>query len=197
LKIWEEREKLQMSETEKLLAFLSLHETKAQDSYLGALLVTNHQGVPQEFRCSQPVKPTAIQKPLYGGVLVPYIGVTLCGVPLIRSLKSKPSLIVLEKDFLLGVRPSITSPAVFVQRAGEAIEISAGTQENSTKRRKIDCPSGRFQPIIISPHYDYLDDLDVAYETLDSIFTSLDPLEPFKRIKTAIDVLAKQDERFQ
>ena len=186
-----------MSENEKLLGFLSLHQNSGQDGYLGALLVTDYQGVPQEFRCSQPVKPTAIQKPLYGEVLIPYIGVTLCGVPLIGSLKSEPSLIILEQEYLLGVRPSTVCPTAFVQRVGEAIEVSTGSQEDSGQKRKIDCPSGRFQPINMSAHPEYPDDLEAAHEILDSVFESLDPLEPFGRIKTAIDVLAKQDERFR
>ena len=68
---------------DQFLGFLALYETSGNEGYLGAILVTNNQGVPQEFRCTHPVKPTNIQKPLYGNTLEPYIGITLCGAPLI------------------------------------------------------------------------------------------------------------------
>jgi hypothetical protein len=66
-----------------LLGFLTLQETLNKDGYIGAILITDTGGVPQEFRCTHPVKPTVIQKPLYGDTLEPYIGVNLCGVPLV------------------------------------------------------------------------------------------------------------------
>lgn len=47
-----------------LLGFLSLYETLSHDGYLESILVTDHQGIPQEFRCTHPVRPTNIQKPL-------------------------------------------------------------------------------------------------------------------------------------
>ena len=67
-----------------LIGFLALYETSPRDGYLGAILITDLQGVPQEFRCTHPVKPTALQKPLYGNTLEPYIAVDLCGIPLIQ-----------------------------------------------------------------------------------------------------------------
>ena len=83
------------------LGFLTLSSTQNQDGYLGAILITDVQGVPKEFRCTHPVKPTTIQKPLYGNTLEPYIGVDLCGVPLISSISNKPSLILVNNEYLL------------------------------------------------------------------------------------------------
>src|SRR3990170_6152507 len=93
-------------EIKQLLGFLALQETSSHDGYLGAILITDLQGVPQEFRCTHPVKPTTIQKPLYGDTLEPYIGVKLCGIPLVESIQNQPALIIVEKEFLLDVRSS-------------------------------------------------------------------------------------------
>jgi len=181
-----------------LLGFLSLCETSNHDGYLGAILVTDLQGIPQEFRCTHPVKPTTLQKPLYGGTLESYVGVNLCGIPLIESIQNKPSLIVVNKDFLLGVRTGSGTPTVFIRRAGEAIEIKTfGDSQGKSKRERIDCPTGRFQPVVITPHYDYSDDTNSAREMLERVFTYLDPIEPFERMTKAIEVLGKQDKRFQ
>jgi len=185
-------------EQKMLLGFLGLHATLTHDGYLGAILVTDLQGIPQEFRCTHPVKPTAIQKPLYGDTLEPYIGINLCGIPLIESIKNKPSLIMVHKESLLGVRIASPCPVIFVRRAGEAIDIKpSDSSETTLRRERIDCPTGRFQPIILAPHPDFNDDITSARETLERIFSRLDPLEPFERMAKAIEVLAKQDKRFQ
>jgi hypothetical protein len=182
----------------QLLGFLSLYETSSHDGYLGAILVTDLQGIPHDFRCTQPVKPTTIQKPLYGNTLESYIGVNLCGLPLLESIQNKPSLVIINKEFLLAVRTGSSGPAVFIRRVGEALEIkTSGSSEGESKRERIDCPTGRFQPVMITPHYEYSDDLNSAREILEGVFTYLDPIEPFERMAKAIEVLSKQDKKFQ
>jgi len=182
------------NEKDVLLGFLSLFETPARDGKIGAILITDSNGVPQEFRCSHPVKPTAIQKPLYGDTLEPYIGVQLCGIPLLNSIQLKPTLIIVDKEFLLEVREGSPYPAIFIRRAGEAIELKSSEEK---ERVRIDSPTGRFQPIIIISHPDFGEDKEKAQEILNDIFNHLDPYEPFERMKKAVEVLGKQDNRFQ
>ena len=181
-----------------LLGFLSLYETLSRDGYLGTILVTDLQGIPQEFKCTYPVKPTAIQKPLYGDALKPYIGVNLCGIPLFKSIQNLPSLLLVQNEFLLDVRKAISHPVVYIRRAGEAIDLSSSDDPKTTlKRERIDCPTGKFQPVIFTPHPDFNDDITGAREILEKIFNYLDPLEPFDRMAKAVEVLGKQDKRFQ
>ena len=185
-------------ELRELLGFLALCETLDSTGYLGAILVTDMQGVPQEFRCTHPVKPTSIQKPLYGHTLEPYVGVNLCGIPLIQSIQNKLSLMVVQKEILLGVRTETSYPVVFIRRAGEAIEIKAADGSDAAlKRERVDSPTGKFQPIILSTHPDFQEDIPPARETIEKIFQYLDPLEPFERAVKAIEVLGTKDERFQ
>jgi len=185
-------------EHETLLGFLGLYVTEKGDGYLGGALISNLQGVPQEFRCTHTVKPTAIQKPLYGDALEPHIGVELCGMPLLQSIQNKPSLILVNKEFLLRVRIESSCPVAFVRRAGEAVEIKASDgSEISPDRERVDCATGRFQPIVFTVHPNFDDDKINTREILDKIFSYLDPLEPFERIKKAIEVLGKQDEKFR
>jgi hypothetical protein len=181
-----------------LLAFFALYETSSNDGYLGTVLVTDLQGIPQEFRCTHPVKPTTIQKPLYGDALEPYIGVHLCGVPLFKSIQNLPSLIVVHKEHLLDIRKSLSCPVIYIRRAGEAIDVSSSDKSGaSLKRERIDCSNGRFQPIVFNTHPDFSDDTTAAKEILEKIFSYLDPIEPFERMEKAIEVLSKQDKRFQ
>jgi len=188
----------QDEERDCLLAFFALYETSSNDGYLGTVLVTDLQGIPQEFRCTHPVKPTAIQKPLYGDALEPYIGVQLCGVPLFKSIQNLPALIVVHKEHLLDIRKSLSCPTIYIRRAGEAIDVSSADKSGSTlKRERIDCSTGRFQPIIVTSHPDFDEDTTIAKDILEKIFSYLDPIEPFDRMGKAIEVLSKQDKRFQ
>lgn len=188
-----------IEEEKNLIGFLGLYETLSQDGYIGSILITDHQGRPQEFRCTYQIKPTTIQKPLYGETLEPHIGVNLCGIPLIKSIQSEPSLIVVNKEFLIDIREESPCPVIFIRRAGEAIDIKESNSSDITLRReRIDCSTGRFQPIIIKLHTNYYDDdINNTRKTLEKVFTHLDPIEPFERIEKAIEILSKQDKRFQ
>jgi len=184
-------------EQDKLLGFLNLYETANKDGYLGAMLITDLQGIPQEFRCTYPVKPTSVQKSLYGDTLVPYIGVHLCGIPLIKTVKSLPSLIIVPQVYLLEVRPGIDFPVVLVQRAGDVIEVETPIDKKPIiERERLECPTKKFQPIIFAPHPHFYDDRAVSREILGQIFGYLDPLEPFERMSKALHILSKQDQRF-
>lgn len=193
------------------LAFLSLCETLSHDGYMGAVLVTNEYGIPQEFRCTYPVRPTMVQKALYGSMLETYIGVQICGLPLLKSLKISPDLILVKQEFLLNLRKFLEYPTVCIYRAGEVIAINTPEDKNlsdsiysilqdksqSLIKERIESPSGRFQPIIMlsSPLFD--GDSLKAREIIENASLYVDPLEPFERINKAIEIIAKQDKRFQ
>lgn len=154
-----------------LIGFLALFETLSKDGFLGTVLMTNYQGIPQEFRCTHPVKPTVIQKLLYGEMLEPYIGVNLCGVPSFKSIQNIPSLIIVDKEFLLDIRKTISCPVIFIHRAGESIDFKADVDVSTNfKRERVDCASGRFQPLVFTPRPDFNDDITASYlSVLDGI----------------------------
>lgn len=182
---------------DRTLGFLALYGTPSQDGYLGAVLITDMQGTPQEFRCTYPVKPTPIQKSLYGDTLEPHIGVNLCGIPLMESIRSKPLLIVVRREVLLNVRTACPYPIIFIRRAGEVIDIeTVDSPKTKLTKERLESSTGKFQPIVFSPHPDFEDDTSSTRNILEEIFAHFDPLEPFERIQKAIEVLAKQDSRF-
>ena len=69
-----------------LLAFFAVRRTLDDIGYVGAVLVTDSQGIPKEFRCTHPIKPSTVQKALFGGNLEPHIDIDLCGKPLMEAL---------------------------------------------------------------------------------------------------------------
>lgn len=188
--------RVEKKQTGGFVGFMSLKDTSAGDGYIGAALVTDLRGVPQEFRCTHPVKPTVVQKSLYGTALEPYIGVELCGKPLFALLQNKPSILIVESEILLELRSAVSCPVVLVRKAGEAIEVSASGGKRSPLIR-IESTSGKYQPLVITTHPAYADDFSSTRAIVEEAFASFDLMEPFGRISKALEMLAKQDQRFQ
>jgi hypothetical protein len=178
------------------IAFIDLLPTKVGTGFIGAVLVTDFHGVPVEFRCTHPVKPTEIQKQLYGSTLERYIGVELCGKPLLKSLENRPKLAFVKSEPLLGVRDANSPPLLFLRRAGEVLRIeSPGT--GAITEMKVDSKNASVQSIVVKVSGDFPDDLHDAKDLVEEILENVDAVEPFERIAKAIEALSKQDTRFQ
>jgi hypothetical protein len=185
-------------EGDELLGYVSLVETDTKDGYLGAILVMDCYGVPKEFRATFPVKPTLVQKTLYGDALETYIGVELCGKPLIQSASHNINLLAVNRDSLLGIREATEFPVLFFQRTGETLEISSALESQETgSQLQIKSKSGRFQPITVSAFHSSPGDVQTSFPLMDETFSAIDLFEPFERIERALQVLASQDQRFQ
>ena len=74
------------------VAFLGYLEFDNSASYRGAILVTDDWGKPLEFRFTAPVKPTAVQRTLYGSMLTPHLLVALIAEPLMEALNEEPAV---------------------------------------------------------------------------------------------------------
>jgi hypothetical protein len=183
---------------EKYFGFLSVNHTAAKDGYLGAILVLDSLGRPLEFRATYPVKPSVVQRTLYGDTLEPYVGVELCGKPLLKAIDHELELLVVNSEALLAIRPTSGCAAIFLQKAGEVIEVTspdgAGKQ---AERTRIDSLTGRFQPVVILTSRGFEGDLDSVKPRLEELFSNFDLTEPFDRINQALGVLASQDKKFQ
>ena len=86
------------------VAFLGYLELDNGASYRGAILVTDDWGKPLEFRCTAPVKPTAVQRTLYGSTLMPHVLVALIGKPLIDALNEEPVAVLVSESMFLDLR---------------------------------------------------------------------------------------------
>src|ERR1035438_1203629 len=85
------------------IAFLGYREFDDGAAYRGAILVTDEWSKPLEFRCTAPVRPTDLQRTLYGKSLLPHILTELIGAPLISSVREKPQLILIAEDAFFDV----------------------------------------------------------------------------------------------
>jgi hypothetical protein len=185
------------------IGFYSLQLTLDQRGYIGAILVTDDLGKPEEFRVTYPVKPTGLQRQLYGDSLLPHVGIELCGKPLYQSLKDKPKLLVVRHARFLQLGEMIDCPTVYLERVGEALQVrpdatASSQNQPSTQQERLHSSSGRFQPLSATFPSTYgAEDISKTRAELERFFRGVDLLEPFSRIEVALKALGEQDEKFR
>jgi hypothetical protein len=185
---------------EKYIGFLQVSEI-APDSYLGAILVTKLTSVPVEFRVTLPVKPTNIQKSLYGESMVPYIGTELCGTQLLESITHNPEVVFVSPEYMLGVRPNSAAPVIHVLEADQGhgtktVETDLDGADQNAPAKSWQLSGSNNQPITLSTALNFTEDYEITRDLIAELALKFDLLEPFARIDRAIDVLAEQDQRF-
>ncbi|MEM4217372.1 MAG: hypothetical protein QXZ09_05065 [Candidatus Methanomethylicaceae archaeon] len=184
----------QRAPDDERIGFFKLDMTLEQDGYLGAMLVTDRLGKPVEFRVTYPIKPSLVQRTIYGASLLPHIGIELCGKPLYETLINKPVLLLVEEDRFLPLSEKIDG---FMARVKRSRQIAQSTQEDIAETL-LAHPTSRFEPVIIRwPSHYSMPIRQHALKALESFFTNNDLIEPFERIHLAVKVLAQEDTRFR
>jgi hypothetical protein len=165
------------------LGFVALAEIE-KDVFRGGILVTDLRGKPVEFRCTSPVHPNNVQKTLYGRTLCPHIAVTLVGLPLLRGVTQSPDVLMVNQPEFLELRPEVNTPVLLLSKQGVAMTLAEGTELRAI-RELLTSPSGRFDPIIATCHWEHGPDLRIT-EHLRTACSAIDLMEPFERINTAL-----------
>ena len=85
------------------IAFLETYTLENDAGIMGAILVTDAETKPLEFRVTAPIKPTNFQRTLYGDVLLEHILTELVSIPLLNAINEEIDLILVRDALFLGV----------------------------------------------------------------------------------------------
>lgn len=184
----------QRTGTSPLLGFLVFEKTTNQDGFIGALMVTDGRGYPLEFRATTPVKPSLVQRTLYGGQLEHYVGVELCGYALIRESSRKPRVILVPDRTMLDAADATDAEVVAIWRAGESLKVEEGGVAAS--RGTIKSSGQTAQPLVYEGRFTDSDRERDALAQLEDCAGRFDLVEAFERMRTALELLAKEDPRY-
>jgi len=169
----------------KMIAFFSII-TNDSGSYVGAILVTDHMGIPKEFKCTQSIKPTQVQKSLYGSSLIPFISNELCGKVLLDNLSNKPEIIFVENDFQNALSNFINNTVVHITKKDS--ELLDKNEGNILKNKDL-----KYEPIIISIDNKPKESQKEILELSQKLFLNFDLMEAFDRVHEAIDLIKELD----
>src|SRR3970040_1487950 len=95
---------------ERNLAFLDITSFEDGAALRGGCLVTDALTRPLEFRVSGAIRPTSLQKVLYGDTLHEYICNDLIGIPILQTIESKLDLILVRDAEFLKLRTRTEVP---------------------------------------------------------------------------------------
>jgi len=176
----------------KLLAFVDSQEFEDGQSIRGAALVTDAATEPLEFRCTSAVRPTLLQKTLWGKRLAGHIAAHLVGKPLLDALSNSIGLVIVRKPEFVELRELVETPLVQVLRNEELTSASPLTSAEGDDEM-VQSAAGQFEPLVLKVHRKHDGDRESARELLVDTFRSHSLLEPFERIKNALDLVHEQD----
>ncbi len=100
---------------DKVISFLDLANFEEGEAIRGGCLVTDSLTRPLEFRVSGPIRPTSLQKVLYGDTLHEYICNDLVGLPMLTALESSPDLVLVRDAEFLKIRLHVDTPVLWVR----------------------------------------------------------------------------------
>ena len=178
-----------------LLGFLVLEKTAKEDGFIAALMVTDNRGYPLEFRATTPVRPSLVQRTLYGGQLDHYVGVELCGQTLVRGSSRKPRTVLVSDRQLLDIADEVELDMAVIWRAGEALKVE---EEDATTaaRGTIKSSGSPFQPLVYEGRFTDPDSERETIAYLEDCASRFDLVEAFERMRAALQLLAKEDPRY-
>ncbi|MGE5498949.1 MAG: hypothetical protein ACM3Q2_12790 [Syntrophothermus sp.] len=172
------------------IAFLETYSFDDKSGIMGAILVTDPDTKPLEFRVTAPIKPTSFQKTLYGNVLSEHILVELIALPLLGAIKDDIDLILVRDPLFLGINN---------KQGVRAIRLYTEEEEASKANRTEEEPcmlAGEGAGVFIETTRKFANELSEIRERLSSISAFRNLIEPFDRLKIACEQvhLQKVDE---
>ncbi len=146
---------------ETIVAFLDLASFEEGAAFRGGCLVTDASTQPIEFRVSGTVRPTKLQKMLYGDTLHGYICSDLVGLPIIETLEAKPAVVMVRDAAFLSLRPRIGIPMLCILSPVEG------------------------EPMF-QAHPEYEQEADENSNTLPNVLRERNLMEPFSRVHNGL-----------
>lgn len=78
-----------------LVAYFKMYSEK--DSYLGGMMIVDERGIPLEFKYTDIINPSKLQKVLYGDVLEKYLKEEVIMGNLVEKIENKPDIYFVDK----------------------------------------------------------------------------------------------------
>jgi hypothetical protein len=167
------------------IAFLETYSLEDSGGVMGAILVTDAETKPLEFRVTAPIKPTAFQKTLYGEVLLEHVLVELISVPLLNAINEQIDLILVKDSLFLGAN---AKQAIRVVRVTND---EKGKSRASSKLEEVKQVDGT-QKLFIETSKKFESELQGIKESLERIAEHRNLDEPFERLRIACEQVQSQ-----
>lgn len=159
-------------------------------TYVGGLMVTDTSGLPIDFRFTDPVTPTRLQRALYGGVLDRYLRTEVVLRTLMDALEQPPTLLVVDDPSLLD-EPIDICPMAFVGTSRSEALGAVGTRSGQGSSTFLLQTGETGHPLRVTLPSESGDE-ELVGAALTELGTRMDVLEPLERVRAALAVIVAQ-----
>jgi hypothetical protein len=168
------------------IAFLETYNLEGDGGVMGAIMVTDADTKPIEFRVTAPIKPTSFQRTLYGDVLHEHILVELISIPLLNAINEQVDLIIVKDPFFLGANNKQGIRVVRIFNEGD------GQSRKSSKAVELPFSSNGNGKTLLETSQKFESELSVISEELNKLSEGRNLLELFERLKLACEQVNQQ-----
>ncbi|MCF7935497.1 MAG: hypothetical protein K9L28_04075 [Synergistales bacterium] len=181
-----------MREQSQLLGFFLEEDDK--EVYHGAALVSDLRGIPRDFRYTDPIRPTKLERVLYGGALDVYLREEVILKNLVEAIELAPALWLCSSRELLGPLRGVTQqPVAMLQESTHKPLDNVGDRmeqpEDGLYLVQLTSMSAPYR--LRLPKGD-LGKVDTVVPLLEEAAETMDLLEPFARIRKAMDIVYEE-----
>lgn len=159
------------------IAFLETYTLDGDAGIMGAIMVTDSDTKPIEFRVTAPIKPTNFQKTLYGSVLHEHILTELVSVPLLNAINEDLDLILVRDPLFLGVN----------EKQGVRVVRLSGEEDHRGNKAVELAASNGSPKLFVEISKKFESELSEIKSSLSSVSEHRDLIEPFDRLKIACE----------
>ncbi|OGU33463.1 MAG: hypothetical protein A2057_07490 [Ignavibacteria bacterium GWA2_35_9] len=162
------------------IAFLETYTLENDAGIMGAILVTDAETKPLEFRVTAPIKPTNFQKTLYGDVLLEHVLTELVSVPLLNAINEEIDLILVRDSLFMGANEKQGIRVVRVLNEDE------GRQRTDKSVQELASSNGS-PKLFVETSKKFEPELAEIKTKLSPIAEHRNLIEPFDRLKAACE----------
>ena len=184
-----------MDSNKQLLGYITID---SQENYFrGAALVTDSRGIPTDFRYTEPVRPTKLERVLYGSALDIYLREDIILDNLLKAVEAKPSLWLLNDEALIVPVQKISKlPAVAIAASSRSPLEQSGqcepTGESGVFMLQADNISA---PVRLTVSPENITKINQLAQILTSSAEGMELMEPFSRVARALDAVSESESK--
>ena len=174
-----------------LLGYLTIEE---KDNYFrGAALVTDGRGIPVDFRYTEPVRPTKLERILYGGALDIYLREEVILENLLGAVEAGPSIwLVDDADLIRPVQKISKLTTVAVEPSQRAPLEQSGKYEPAAEEGVFIFQADNISsPLRLTMTEDSIPKIGQTAESLTAAAEGMELMEPFTRIAKAFEAVSE------
>jgi hypothetical protein len=176
-----------------LLGYLTIDAK--ENFFRGAALVTDVRGIPIDFRYTEPVRPTKLERILYGGALDIYLREEVILENLLGAVEANPSFWLVEDEELIRPVQKVSKLQVIAIESTQRSPLETSGKFESTAEDEVfifqaDNISAPFKLTVAQEN---ISKIAQTVEALTAAAEDMELIEPFTRIEKAFEAVSESE----